>query len=220
MISSDRRGRRVSSTLAVVPFLASFTIIGCSLTRVGRDEVATTLDRFLRTRPVAADGYARTPVLGRPSETPGGQRPADQVLQAPATLREFILLALEENPEIRAAEDIARAKAERIPQVTALPDPILKTKTLPEPVRTAEGDNFFILGVSQKLPVPEKLDIRGRIALEDTRVALETLQETRLRVIAGVKRAYFQLYVLDKASRSPGLTRICFADSSTSRGRR
>ncbi len=121
------------------------------------------------------------------------------MLRAPDTLREFIVRALEENPEIKAAEDLARAKAERIPQVTALPDPVLKTKTLPEPVRTAEGDNFFILGVSQKLPVPEKLDRLGRIALEETRMALEQLQETRLRVITAVKRAYFQLYILDKS---------------------
>jgi outer membrane protein TolC len=115
-------------------------------------------------------------------------------------LRDFIVLALEENPDIKAAEDTARAGAERIPQVTALPDPILRTKTLPEPVRTAEGDNFFILGISQKLPVPAKLDTKGRIALEETRMALEQLQATRLRVIAGVKRSYFQVYVLDKSA--------------------
>ena len=50
------------------------------------------------------------------------------------------------------------------------------------------------------MPVPEKLDLAGRVALEETRMALGQLQETRLRVIAGVKRAYFQLYVLDKST--------------------
>ncbi len=207
----------LTSALAVAAVTA-----GCSLNRVGREEVSTALERYLRTRPTTAEIYARTPALLQPAETPRGLtldasrkgeqpaardgfesprglKPAAQVLEAPATLREFILLALENNPVVKAAEDTARAKAERIPQVTALPDPILRTKTLPEPVRTAEGDNFFILGVSQKLPVPDKLDARGRIALEDTRMALERLQEARLRVIAGVKRAYFQLYVLDKS---------------------
>ena len=83
--------------------------------------------------------------------------------------------------------------------LTALPDPMVRTKTLPEPVRTAEGDNFFILGVSQKFPVPEKLDRAGRIALEETHMALEQLQQTRLAVIADVKRAYSTLYAVDRS---------------------
>jgi len=120
-------------------------------------------------------------------------------LEAPQTLRDFIVLALKDNPDVKAAQEEASAKAERIPQVTALPDPVLNTKTMPEPIRTAEGDNFFNLAVSQKLPVPEKLDRAGRIALQETRIALDSLKETRLRVIAQVKRAYFGLYTIDKS---------------------
>ncbi|MFQ5474186.1 MAG: TolC family protein, partial [Dehalococcoidia bacterium] len=43
------------------------------------------------------------------------------------------------------------------------------------------------------------LDRAGRVALEDTRMALEQLETVRLRVIADVKRAYFQLYVVDRS---------------------
>ncbi|MCH7871768.1 MAG: TolC family protein, partial [Planctomycetes bacterium] len=114
-------------------------------------------------------------------------------------LRDFIVLALERNPDIKASEETARSMVERIRQVTALPDPFLKMKILPEPIRTAEGDNFFILGVSQKLPVPQKLDRAGRVAFEETRIALQQWQATRLRVIADVKRSYFQLYVVDRS---------------------
>ncbi len=172
---------------------------GCSLNQAGREEVTAAIERQFQTRADTARSYAKTPTAQVPPEAPRGLKPAAQLLHVPATLREYIILSLAENPDVKAAEEIAHAKAERIPQVTALPDPILKTKTLPEPVRTAEGDNFFILGASQKLPVPEKLDRAGRVALEETRMAVQQLQETRLRVIAGVKRAYFQLYVLDKS---------------------
>lgn len=183
--------------VAVVALVA--VTLGCSLNRVAREEVSAAIDRNLHTRPATAEAYARTPTVQEPPERHQADMPSAQALRAPATLRDFILRALESNPEIKAAQDIARAKAERVPQVTALPDPLLKTKTLPEPVRTAEGDNFFVLGLSQKLPVPEKLDLRGRIALEETRMALERLQEVRLRIIADVKRAYFELYVIDKS---------------------
>ena len=199
MTESASSYRHVGEVLLASALAMATATAGCSLNRVGREEVATALHQHLRTRPITSERYARAPAVPQAAEPPRGDRPAAQVLEAPATLRELILHALDKNPDINAAEDIARAKAERIPQVTALPDPILSTKTLPEPVRTAEGDNYFILGVTQKLPVPEKLDTKGRVALEETRISLERLQQTRLRVIADVKRAYFQLYVLDKS---------------------
>ncbi len=188
---------RSRKTLCPAVIMAIPLLVGCSQNRIGREEVSTVLERHRRDRPATADAYARTPM--QPTREAPDAEASAKSLQTPQTLRDLIVAALQSNPDILAAEHVARAKAERIPQVTALPDPMLKTKTLPEPVRTAEGDNFFILGISQTLPVPEKLDRAGRMALEATRMALERLQETRLRVIAGVKRAYFRLYVLDKS---------------------
>jgi len=180
--------------LAAVSLFAA--VQGCSLYLDGQQEVATYIQQ--RTAARASDGavYARLPASGQEPTTPEGEVPEPRTLEA---MRDFIVVALENNPDIKAAEETARSKAERIVQVTALPDPMVSTKTLPEPVRTAEGDNFFILGISERFPVPEKLDRAGRIALEETRAALQRLQEVRLRVIAEVKRAYFQVYVLDKS---------------------
>ncbi len=186
-VGSRRRSLWALAGLIVLP-------TGCALNRVGADEVTAAIERFEQQRADDADRYGRVPAKSdAPPAVPGGTQP-----EMPATLREFIVLALENNPAIRRAQELAYAKAARIPQVTALPDPMVRTKTLPEPVRTAEGDNFFILGVSQKFPVPEKLDRAGRIALEETHMALEQLQQTRLAVIADVKRAYAKLYAVDR----------------------
>ncbi|MCH7480856.1 MAG: hypothetical protein IIC79_05630 [Chloroflexi bacterium] len=71
----------------------------------------------MQARPATAEDYARTPSM---PESAGGGRaeaPSPQTLHAPGTLREFIVRALEENPQIKAAEETARAKAERIAQV-------------------------------------------------------------------------------------------------------
>lgn len=171
------------------------TLLGCALDRTARQEVSTVIEKFGKDREHQADLYARTPT-SRP-KTERTVQPTNRLV-LPATLRQFIVLALENNPEIKQAQALMRAKVERIAQVTALPDPIVKTKTLPEPIRTAEGDNFFILGISQKFPIPEKLDRAGRIALEETRMARAQLEQTRLRVIGEVKRAYFRLYVIDR----------------------
>lgn len=178
---SGLRGRRPLPLLVVA---AVAFAPGCTLQRQGAEEVAAALERQAQQVPAEAEAYARTPA----QPTAQSDRPADGAgpQPDPQGLRDFIVRALAENPSIQAAQDRARAQAERIAQVMALPDPMLKTKTLPEPIRTAEGDNFFILGVSQKLPVPEKLDRAGRMALDETRMALERLEETRLSVIAQV----------------------------------
>jgi outer membrane protein TolC len=192
--SRVRFGSAVLYAAAVVgiPILGQ----GCALNRDGTQEVATYIQQ--RTAARASDGavYARLPASGEEPTTPEGEVVEPRTLEV---LRDFIVAALENNPDVKAAEETARSKAERIVQVTALPDPMVTTRTLPEPIRTAEGDNFFVLGVSERFPVPAKLDRTGRIALEETRAALQRLQEVRLRVIAEVKRAYFQLYVLDKS---------------------
>jgi len=180
--------------LAAVSWLAA--VQGCSLYRDGQQEVATYVGRRAAARGSDAGVYAQRPSSAQGPST--GQVDSSEP-QALEVLRDFIVVALENNPDIKAAEETARSKAERIVQVTALPDPMITTKTLPEPVRTAEGDNFFILGISERFPVPAKLEQAGRIALEETRASLRRLQEVRLRVIAEVKRAYFQVYVLDKS---------------------
>lgn len=170
---------------------------GCAPYRTGAAEVSAVLQSHAATAAEAARAYADAPpspdVGADRASTPNGHKPLED-------LRDFIVLALERSPEIRAAEETARAKVERIRQVTSLGDPMVSAKVLPEPVRTAEGDNYFVLGISQKLPIPEKLDRAGRVALEETRMALRAWEAARLRVVADVKRAYFQLYVVDRSS--------------------
>ncbi len=200
MTHCAQRGKRphIGSRRLSVWTLAGLIVLptGCTLNRVGADEVTAAIERFEQQRADDADRYGWVPAKAdAPPAVQGTAQP-----ETPATLREYIVLALENNPAIRRAQEMAHAKAARIPQVTALPDPMVRTKTLPEPVRTAEGDNFFILGVSQKFPVPEKLDRAGRIALEETHMALDQLQQTRLAVIADVKRAYAKLYAVDRST--------------------
>lgn len=189
------------STLA-----ATLTMLhGCALYRDGAQEVSAYIERDVSLRGDVGRQYARTaaPALDKatsksaPNETTSESAEAQAHVQE--DLRDFIVAALQHNPDILATMETARAQLERVRQVTALPDPFVNMKILPEPVRTAEGDNYFILDISQKLPVPEKLDRAGRVAVEETRMALRQWQAVRLRVIADVKRAYYQLYVIDRS---------------------
>jgi len=179
--------------------------MGCTWDRLAAREVSATLERHERQRSAQAAAYATGA-----DEPVGNHAPVTQDAPAMAggdaqagprePLTTLILLALERNPDIQAAAETARSMAARVPQVTALSDPVLSTKVLPEPIRTAEGDNYFVLGVRQTFPFPEKLDRRGRMALEQAREAIANFEQERLRVIAEVKRAYFGLYVVDRTA--------------------
>ncbi len=182
--------------------IALASVIGmgaCTTHRHAREDLSTALEQHRKSRLNTAEDYAQTPT----PQPIRGTVPAPEVAASshhvPATLRDFIAESLDANPSILAARETARAKAERVTQVTSLPNPVMMIKLLPEAIRTAEGDNDLMIGITQKLPIPARLDQAGRLAMANVNIALAQLQETRLRVVAGVKQAYFQLYVIDKS---------------------
>jgi outer membrane protein TolC len=189
-------GRAVLFGMSVSILVGPAFSSGCGLNRQGDREVSELLGRYEHQRTRQAHQYGS--LRRHDSVTTARSEAGRESLDEEPMLAQLIDEALDRNPDIQAATETARSKASVIPQVTSLPDPFVSTKTLPEPVRTAEGDNYLVFGMKQMLPVPEKLDRRGRIALEETRMAMEQLRQTRLRVIADVKRAYFSLFAIDK----------------------
>ncbi|MCO6438195.1 MAG: TolC family protein [Phycisphaerae bacterium] len=173
---------------------------GCALNHEARVTVDDVLQRYGDQISEDADKYGQADwvtTTAAPSTQPTPGRTTAES-HSPVSLRDYIVVALRENPDIKAAEEMARSSAARVPQSTALPDPVLAMKVLPEPIRTAEGDNPFVLGIRQKLIVPGKLEHAGRVALQEARMALEVLQATRLRVIGDVKRTYYRIYIIDQ----------------------
>ncbi len=114
-------------------------------------------------------------------------------------MQEYVREALERSPAVLAAMADARVKLARVTQVTALPDPILRLAVRPEPIRTAAGDVYFVLGVGQKIPLPARLDHAGRAAVAEVRMAIERLNATRLQVIADVEQAHYRIYLTDRS---------------------
>jgi outer membrane protein TolC len=102
-------------------------------------------------------------------------------------LNSLLREALEHNPEIQAARHRWEAARAVIPQVKTLPDPMLNfgyEKVI---------DRAWRYGVSQELPFPGKLRLRGEVA---TRQAERTEQEylaVPLRVLARLKEAFYDL---------------------------
>jgi len=126
------------------------------------------------------------------------QYAVENSMPAQPSVEWYIGEALARHPALRAATADVRAKLERIPQVTSLPDPMLRSIVRPEPIQTAAGDIFFTLGVSQTIPLLTKLELAGNIAAAEARMAVEQLNYKRVRLIADVEKAYWKIYLLER----------------------
>jgi cobalt-zinc-cadmium efflux system outer membrane protein len=103
------------------------------------------------------------------------------------------------NPQIQAAFRAWKAATQVSSQVSAPPDPQLTVQQFavgsPRPFAGFSNSDFAYLGlgVSQDLPYPGKLHLRGEIARQDAAAARERYEAVRRSVIQQLATAYLQL---------------------------
>ncbi|MFZ5833611.1 MAG: TolC family protein [Planctomycetota bacterium] len=122
------------------------------------------------------------------------------VYGGPTPLAEMIGHALANNPEIQAARYHARSLSARVPQAESLPDPSLMTTAFLDAIQTAAGPQEVAISLSQRIPWFGKRALRGQTACYDAMAAYARVTAAELQVIEQVKRAYFDLYFIEKAS--------------------
>jgi len=122
----------------------------------------------------------------------------------PVKLADLLAEAERSNPQIQAARH-GWDSAKQVPtQVSTLPDPqfVLQHVSVgsPRPFSGYTNSDFAYvgLGISQDLPYPGKLRIRGEIAKKDADVMQQSYESARRAILAEVKIAYFQLGYLAK----------------------
>jgi outer membrane protein, heavy metal efflux system len=109
---------------------------------------------------------------------------ADNRVEEVLPLAQLIQEALDENPEIKAAEQRWVSAQARIPQVQTLPDP----KLLLWHRELEKRETMY--GVSQAIPFPGKLGIKGDIASSEAEILEQNYLATRLGIAAGLKEVY------------------------------
>ncbi len=117
------------------------------------------------------------------------------------TLNEFIRIGLENNPGIKAKRLAWRSTIERYPQAKALEDPVLVYTQPFTEVETRLGPINRSIMLSQKLPFPGKLKLKGEIVNKETDIARIALDKAARDLVLDIKKAYFELYYIDKAKK-------------------
>lgn len=127
-------------------------------------------------------------------------RGAEPSLREALALPELIQEALTRNPEIQASRKHWEASANRVEQARALDDPILQVQlwNFPDTFKLTQTQNT-ILGLSQKLPFPGKLALKGEVASRSADIGEQALRAMERTVIARLKQAYYDLFLAHKA---------------------
>lgn len=108
---------------------------------------------------------------------------------------------LARNSSIQAMHAAWQAAASRTDQVAALDDPMLSYSVAPE-TRHAEGQDFGQnIQLSQKLPWPGKLALKGDSARFEADASLDNIDQLRLRLIEAAAQSFADWYYIHKAQR-------------------
>lgn len=154
---------------------------------------------FLSLLLASASAAQETPIkanVAMPSEAPAMSP------EATSSLNKLLEEAQRDNPSIRAAKQAWQAATQVPSQVSTLPDPQFQIQQFsvgsPRPFAGYTNSDFAYIGfgVSQDLPYPGKLRLRGEIAKRDADVTEQQYESVRRSVLAELKSVYFQLAYL------------------------
>lgn len=129
--------------------------------------------------------------------------PADE--PATSSLPDLVRSALDRNPEVQEARHRLETKRARVPQVGALPDPMLmygvNNEGRPVPFQSLGQADFseVYLGVSQDVPFPGKRGLREKVAADEVAAEEWTYEAVKRRVAADVADAYYEIYSVQAA---------------------
>src|SRR5262245_9475100 len=128
-------------------------------------------------------------------------RPAgDDPLAGQTTLdrQAFVATVLARNPSIEAARWAWRAALARYPQETSLEDPTLEYSLAPASVGSSRVDTGQRVALSQALPFPGKLELRGEIALAEAEASASDYDAVRLRLATLASLLFDELYLVER----------------------
>jgi cobalt-zinc-cadmium efflux system outer membrane protein len=118
-------------------------------------------------------------------------------------LSELVKEALKTNPRLEAAVQRALAAEKAVSQAGALPDPQLSFGLMNVPVNSfsfeQEPMTGKLISLMQMFPFPGKLALNEIMARSEAAAVGFQREEVRNQVVQAVKKAYYDLYVVDRS---------------------
>lgn len=115
------------------------------------------------------------------------------------SLDELLIIAVENNLELKALENEYFAALERAPQVKQIPDPEAGIGVFPLPVETRLGAQIVRLSASQMFPWFGTLDSKSDLEIAKAQTLYERIAASVLNLSYEVKKAYYRLYEIQES---------------------
>lgn len=116
------------------------------------------------------------------------------VISAQQELEEYLVIAAENNPGLKARFNEYMAALEVAPQVNSLPDPQVAFAYFIRPVETRVGPQQFKFSASQMFPWFGTLQTRENVANQAAKARYEVFLESKSRLFNDVRSNYFNIY--------------------------
>jgi len=117
----------------------------------------------------------------------------------PISLKVILQEALENNPKIKVAHNKWKAAEYKIKSVKSLEDPMASYGYFAEEAQTKVGPQEQKYGVSQKIPFPGKLNLKGKAQGKHALMLKEQYEATKIEILKDVKFVYYDLFWVDQA---------------------
>ena len=124
----------------------------------------------------------------------------DSMLHNRLFLPELIQEVLARNPELAAARKQWEAATNRITPARSLDDPILSVQlwNFPQTFNVTQTGNS-IFGLSQNLPFPGKLALKGNVASRSADMTEQAIRAKERELVSRLKQTYYDLFLAQKA---------------------
>ena len=120
------------------------------------------------------------------------------MIDSAASLQDYLLVAAEGSPALRAAFYRWKSQLENSGYRGSLPDPVFTYRYFIEKVETRVGPQNQGLSLRQDIPWPGTLSAHSDVARESARAEYRKFQAMKLDVFYQVKSAYYEYYYLGK----------------------
>jgi cobalt-zinc-cadmium efflux system outer membrane protein len=116
-----------------------------------------------------------------------------------AVLASLIGAVLAENPAISSADHRVESARHSASAADRLPDPMIGLGYSPVPLETRQGPQRFRASVEQSFPFPGKRHLRREVLGAEALRLEDARDHTAVGVIRGLKKAFWEIYRLDRA---------------------
>lgn len=149
---------------------------------------------------LAAAAEERSPVTDGPQENGLAPLAAGEDYQVTGPrIAELISILLEENPRLRSARAAWRSAVERVPQASALPDPLLSYRYFARTPETRVGPQEHGLELSQTIPWRGKLGLQAERAEHMAASGMWGMRDLERALVGELKRTWFDAAYLREA---------------------